>query len=303
MSHTVVGVFDNSREAQTAVQQLVSNGLSRDRIDVSPQTASNTSGHEKHEDNDSIGDFFRSLFGSEEKTDHYSKYARTGSVVTVHATSAQEAERAADIMDEYGAVNLDERATGSGYSAGTTGATAAGALGATDTTRRDMDTTRRDTDSTDKTIPIIEENLRVGKREVETGGVRVRSRIVEKPVEEHLRLREEHVHVERNPVNRPASEADLNRFKEGEISLTEHAEVPMVDKEARVVEEVRIGKDVEEHVENIHDTVRKTDVDIENMSEDELRRHRTGADADANLSDEELRRKRANTDPNRPRNI
>ncbi|GHA62006.1 YsnF/AvaK domain-containing protein [Pontibacter akesuensis] len=261
MSHTVVGVFDTSREAQTALQQLVSGGFQRERIDIAPQT---TSGQDSHEDNDSIGNFFRNLFGSDERTERHSSYARNGAIVTVHANSAQEAERAADILDEYGAVNLDERAS-TGYAAGAAGTAA-------------TDTTRRDTTTNDTTIPIIEEEMHVGKRTVETGGVRVRSRIVERPIEEHLRLREEHVHVERNPVNRPASERDLNAFKEGEVEMTEHAEVPIVDKEARVVEEINIGKDVEEHVEDIHGTVRKTNVDVENLSEEELRRHRSEGD-------------------------
>ncbi|PIQ21175.1 MAG: hypothetical protein COW65_10720, partial [Cytophagales bacterium CG18_big_fil_WC_8_21_14_2_50_42_9] len=90
----------------------------------------------------------------------------------------------------------------------------------------------------EKAIPVIEENLQVGKREVETGGARISSRIVEQPIEENITLREEHVQVERNPVNRPVSDADLNNFREGEIELTEHAEVPVVNKEARVVEEI-----------------------------------------------------------------
>lgn len=261
---------------------------------MSPQTASNTAGYrDEDDDHDSIGDFFRSLFGTDDKSDHYSRYARNGSVVTVHANSEMEAERAADIMDEYGAVNLDERAAG--YTAGAVGAAGAAA---TDTTRRDMDTA-----STDKSIPIIEENLHVGKREVETGGVRVRSRIIERPVEEHLRLREEHVDVERRPVNRPATEADMNSFKEGDISLTEHAEVPMVDKEARVVEEVRIRKDVEEHVEDIHETVRKTDVEVDKLSENDLRNRRTSLDSDDDLTDEELRRRRTAGDTNRPHTL
>jgi len=280
MSHTVVGVFESSTEAQTAVQQLVSSGFVRDNIDVAPQTASNTSSTNMNDDDDdSIGSFFRNLFGGDDdRHQHYSNYARTGSVVTVHARSAQEAERAADILDEYGAVNLDER----------TNRTATGTAGtmATDTSLRDKDavrdtdTVRRDTNTTDTSIPIIEEELHVGKREIETGGVRVRSRIIERPIEEHLRLREEHVHVERNPVNRPASAADLNSFKEGEIEMTEHAEIPMVDKEARVVEEVRIGKDVEEHVEDIHDTVRKTDVEIDDLDTDERRRRSNNPDLD-----------------------
>lgn len=263
MSHTVVGVFDTSNEAQTALQQLVSSGFRREDIDIAPQS---TTGTEKREDNDSIGSFFSNLFGSDDRSSSYSNYARTGAIVTVHAKSAQEADKAADLMDEYGAVNLDERA--SGYTAGTTAA---------DTNRTETTT------SSDTTIPVIEEEMRVGKRTVETGGVRVRSRIIERPIEEHLRLREEHVHVERTPVNREATSADINSFKEGDLEITEHAEIPMVDKEARVVEEVNIGTDVEEHVEDIHGTVRKTDVEVDNLTEDELRRRRTDGDRSTNI--------------------
>lgn len=286
MSHTVVGVFDTSNEAQTALQRLVSSGITRDSIDIAPQTSSGTDRTDR--DEDSISSFFSNLFGSDDdRSDRYSSYARTGAIVTVHAKSAQDAERAADILDECGAVNLDERSTGTGYAAGAT---------STDTTR--TDTTRTtDTTGTDTSIPIIEEEMQVGKRTIETGGVRVRSRIIERPIEEHLRLREEHVHVERNQVNRAATPGDLNSFKEGEIEMTEHAEIPMVDKEARVVEEVNIGMDVEEHDETIRDTVRKTDVDIENLNDDELRRRRT--DGDSNLSDDDLRRRRTDGDSSR----
>jgi len=130
----------------------------------------------------------------------------------------------------------------------------------------DRDTTyTSDRDLTDKKIPIIEENIEVGKRTVQTGGVRLRSRIVEKPVEEQLRLRTERVYVERNPVDRPASEADFTTFKEGDVEVTEHAEVPVVSKEARVVEEVSLGKDVDTRTETVRDTVRKTEVDVDNL--------------------------------------
>lgn len=125
--------------------------------------------------------------------------------------------------------------------------------------------------------------MQVGKQEVETGGVRLRSRIIERPIEEHLRLREEHVRVERNPVNRPATPGDMNAFKEGSVEMTEHAEEPVVRKEARVVEEINLGKDVEEHDENIKGTVRKTDVEVDRLDEDELRRRRTEGDRPGNV--------------------
>ncbi len=110
------------------------------------------------------------------------------------------------------------------------------------------------------TIPVIEEELQVGKREVEKGGIRLRTRVVESPVSENINLREEKVTVNRTPVDRPANSSDL---QEGEIEITERAEVPVVSKEARVVEEVSLNKEVTEREETVSDTVRKTEVDVD----------------------------------------
>ncbi len=126
---------------------------------------------------------------------------------------------------------------------------------------------RTDVAATDDTtaIPIIEEELQVGKRTVQTGGAYIKSRMVEKPVEETVNLKEERVFVERTPVDRPVDTTGFDAFKEETIELKEHAEVPVVSKEARVVEEITLGKNVSERDETIHDTVRKTEVDIENL--------------------------------------
>jgi stress response protein YsnF len=260
MSQTVIGIFDNSSEAQQALQQLISAGISEDRIDITTPGISNattsssttsdyntTSTYNNNDDDDSVGRFFRNLFGSDDDETYrtYSEVGRRGNIITVHAQSAQEAQNAARILDEYGAVDVDERAAQ--YRSNQTNTSDAATSGA---------------------IPIIEEELQVGKRVVETGGARIRSRIIERPVEESVRLRVEHVRVERNPVNRPATEADLANFREGEIELREQAEVPVVGKEARVVEEVRLGKDVEERQETIHETVRRTDVEVEDLNTD-----------------------------------
>jgi len=115
----------------------------------------------------------------------------------------------------------------------------------------------------DETIQVVEENLQVGKRAVETGGVRVTSSVREVPVEEEVRLRQEHVEVERRPVNRPATDADLNAFKEGTIEVRETQEQAVIGKEARVVEEVRVRKGVDERIEKVSDTVRRTEVEVE----------------------------------------
>jgi uncharacterized protein (TIGR02271 family) len=114
-------------------------------------------------------------------------------------------------------------------------------------------------------IPIVEEELQVGRRTVDQGGVRVYRRIVEVPAEESVNLREEHVVVERNVVDRPASEDDLGAAGNRVIELTETAEQAVVTKNAHVVEEVLIGKQISQHTEHISDTVRKTEVEVEEL--------------------------------------
>jgi len=120
-------------------------------------------------------------------------------------------------------------------------------------------------------IPVAEEELRVGKREVEKGGVRVTSRVKETPVEEEVRLREEHVNVERRPVDRPVSSADY-AFQEGAIEVTEKAEEAVVAKDTRVVEEVVVSKDVAERTEKVRDTLHSTDVDVQRTEGNARRR-------------------------------
>ena len=134
------------------------------------------------------------------------------------------------------------------------------------------------------TIPVIQENLEVGKREVERGGIHIRSRIEERPVEENIRLREEEIHVERENVDRPVSASDFDRVGEQDVELTERVEVPVVNKETRVVEEINISKDVTERDETVKDTVRNTEVDIENIDRGT---NRTDIDRDEDLDDED----------------
>ena len=121
---------------------------------------------------------------------------------------------------------------------------------------------------TDETIPIVEERLRVGKRDVAHGSVRVRSYVVETPVQEQVTLRQEHVQVQRRPVDRPLGEADRADFQDRVIEATESAEEAVVDKEARVREEVVLRKTAEERTQTVSDTLRRTEVEIE----DERRR-------------------------------
>jgi stress response protein YsnF len=59
-------------------------------------------------------------------------------------------------------------------------------------------------------------------------------------------------------------------FQEGSIQFVEHSEVPVISKEARVVEQVSLNKEVTERNEKVKDSVRKTEIDVEKLNTREL---------------------------------
>ncbi len=255
MSHTVIGIFNSTPSAMEAKQYLLANGYRDEDVDISvPQVDRNEpSAKRRNEDGrnedytDSVGDFFDDLFGNDEnEASRHTEAGRQGTIVTVHARSVNEATAAAKALDRFGATDINDQDRQN---------------------QNNSDSNRSDTNI--DSIPVIEEELQVGKREVESGGVRLRSRIIEKPVEKKIRLRSEHITVERNTVDRPATEEDFNAFREGTAEVTEHREVPVVSKDSRVVEEVNISKDAEEKEETIIDNVRRTRVETDEFSEEE----------------------------------
>jgi len=302
MENTVVGVYDSYAQAQNVMNELLACGFSRDEVQLSPDADRTTTEQTTTADSGSgsgIGHFFRSLFGMEDEEDRqhhdiYSEAVRRGScVVTVYADNDEERERAVDVMNRFDPVDIDERASQwrsegwTSYDAAAPAYTdadierdraryaqsrtdAAGMNMRSDTSAdigENMDTgrTTQATTGEQTRIPIVEEQLNVGKRMVQRGGVRVYQRMTEKPVHETVELREEHVNVERHPVDQPASEADMAAFKEGSVELRETAEEPVVSKTARVVEEVVVGKDVTQQTADVNDTVRRTEVDVEQL--------------------------------------
>jgi hypothetical protein len=88
-------------------------------------------------------------------------------------------------------------------------------------------------------------------------------------VEEDVRLREERVHVERRPVDREVP-AGAEAFRERSFEVDEIREEPVVAKEARIIEEVVISKDVQDRSAKVRDTVRRTDVEVDRGEGDDV---------------------------------
>lgn len=266
MMRTLTAMFDTPAEAEraiTALQQEV--GLSRDAVSMvagGGSTAATQMGAAT-EDRGLWGSL-KDLFVPEDDRVAYAEGVRRGGVlVTVQAEEAH-MDRVMDTLEQHGAVDLDERERswrGEGWT-GTAAVTPA--MGAA-TTAMASDTVKatpmaRDGDDT---ISLVEETLRIGKREVDRGRVRVRSYIVETPVEEQVMLREEHVDIQRRAVDRPMTAADAAMFEERTIEVTETSEEAMVAKEARVREELVIRKEVGERTETVRDSVRRTEVEVD----------------------------------------
>jgi len=200
---------------------------------------------------------------------------RGGSVLSVTVDSQDQASKAATIMGRYNVVDIKRRGQEyrqAGWSRFDADAPAYDA--STSTRARNMSastgtTARSNTidESGELRVPIVEEEVRIGKRAVEGGGVRISQSVQETPVNEQVTLRDETVRVERKPVDRELSTAEVDAaFRDGDvIEVRERDEEAVVDKQARVVEEVVIRKDAQERTETVQDTVRRTDVNVEQV--------------------------------------
>ncbi len=282
-SETIVAVFDSAGDAEAAMAELHSAGIADSAIQhysksglTAGDGAAGTARSESYAGSGTTGrpaGFWAWLLGEEGTDQQAALYDRSiesgGTVVTVIADSADN-ERVVAILEKHAPVDLDER--GARYGLGGTAATATQAgtratatgtgLGATGPTGATGDASPAGAGSTEQVIPLAEERLEVGKRQVDRGSTRLRRYVVERPVEEQIRLRNETVSV----VRRPASGAGTvgeDAFTDRTIELHETAEEAVVSKRARVVEEVVVRKGVEERVETVRDTVRREEVEVE----------------------------------------
>ena len=114
-----------------------------------------------------------------------------------------------------------------------------------------------------------EEELQVGKRQVEAGRVRVRKWVETEPVEADVELRRETARVSRQPIDQPVSGAEIG---EQEIEVPLEAEEAVAQKQTVAKERIDIDTDVERERETVRDEVRKERVEIEGDDVEERRR-------------------------------
>jgi len=110
MGQTVVGFFRDAADVQQAIQRLETNGISNQQVDVSKGKHTDGATDTDRRKTNKITEFFNRLFGHE--SDDARLYSTIGQndvhIVTVHATSGSMAETAADVLDNCGAIDVDD---------------------------------------------------------------------------------------------------------------------------------------------------------------------------------------------------
>ena len=274
MSSTITALFDNRADAEAAKERLKAASIDTDHVHLHDKSSTGFSenSYSTHQDR-GFWDSIKNAFVPDEDRHTYEEGVRRGGTLLTADVDDYNVDAAVRVLEEANTVDIDDRSSqwkqsgwnyaGAGAGTGTTtGAGDRSAFGGfgTDKTERD---TLGTTGEREEVIPIVEENLVVGKRDVERGGVRVRSYVTETPVSEQISLRNERVDVERRAVDQPLSAAEGDAFRERTISMTATGEEAVVGKNARVVEEVVVSKTAEQHTETVSDTVRRTDVEID----------------------------------------
>ena len=218
---TITALYDTRGAAETARDGLVALGVPSHQVAIRG-TGEGAAGATTGEEDGGFWASLSDLFMPDEDRSTYAEGLRRGGyLLTAHVPDDLE-DQALEVLERSDPVDLDQRAESwrqegwTGYQAGATstdaGAATAGAAvsGAERAAparprRRGLGAATGLTATNaagEEVIQAAEEQLRVGKREVGRGGVRVRSYVTERPVEEQVELRQERVTVERRPVDR-----------------------------------------------------------------------------------------------------
>ena len=256
---TIVAVYDTAAHAEAAVAALRAANVPDNAISTHAGTGSRsataTTAAPREEG------FWASLFGgsSDADTAVYDRSMASGSTVVTVKVPDSHAARVMDILESQNPIDIDERATGYGLGQAATTTT--------QTTAQTMAApampAARTAATGGQTMQLAEESLSVGKRLVNNGGTRIRRYVVETPVQQDVTLRSEKVALDRRPVTdgRPATDS----FSEKTVEMTSTGEEAVVGKTSRVVEEVGLRKEATERVETVRDTVRKEQVEVEQL--------------------------------------
>ena len=271
MAHEkIVTMFSTLAQAEGAKRSLIKAGFADHDIDVISGERLKSEGHEARHPS-----FWQRLFGStldEEQSGVYEDAIKSGSVVLTLRAEEEQLPRAYSILDAHDTGELPASGaaglTGDdGYTVSTahttTGVNSVSDSGLTEPVR----TSLTGDETEEEILRLAEERLEVGKRLVSEGTTRVRRYTVTDQVSEDVSLHEQHADIFRRSTGDLAAPGEVD-WEEKTIEVAETHEQPVINKTAHIKEEVVVRKDQSERVENVTDSVRRQEVDIDHADKD-----------------------------------
>lgn len=263
---TLVAVYDSAAHADAAVKALRAGGFANADISVlnsdrlAPGGRATAAGVKPG--------LWQRLFGGDVYEHEAAVYGqsvqRGGAIVSARVLDSEVAQASA-ILDLHRPVDVNDRAVTTGLAPAARVDTVADKIADVPiaTTQR-VAVPAKMAAANPEVLRLAEEQLQVGKKMIDEGRTRVRRYVTERDVAADVTLHEEHAEIMRRAITDPAYVGDID-WADKEIEVVETAEQALVSKTARVVEEVSLKKVGTEHVETVHDKLRRQQVEIERV--------------------------------------
>jgi stress response protein YsnF len=258
---TLVAAFDNNEHAMAAVNALKAGGYHKDDISILDQARLNAGKGQKH-----IG-LWQRLFGDDinkYEATVYGDVVKQGGVVVSVRVPREQVAQAAGILDLHHPINVHDRAITTGVAPQAHVEAAQKQTVMPLATQQEPAVTSKQAQIHPDSLRLAEEQLEVGKKMVEAGRTRVRRFTTERDVEQDVTLHEEHAEVLRKAVSQPTTVADVD-WSDREIEVAETKEQALVKKTARVVEEISLRTKGDDHIETIHEKLRRQQAEVEQV--------------------------------------
>lgn len=113
-------------------------------------------------------------------------------------------------------------------------------------------------------IPLYEETVNVGKREVEAGSVRLRKVVRTETINQPVQLRHEEIVIDREPGSGNATgQEQLNQqFQEGETIIRLKSEVPVIEKQVQPAGKIVVQSRMAGDQTNVVTQIRREDIKV-----------------------------------------
>lgn len=255
----VIAVFKDNDQAQQAIQDLLNSGFSRDQIRYSVRQGGG-----------GITDDLVNMGIPQREADYYNNEFQQGhTVVTVNTRDKQ--QQAYDLLMRDGGYDFNSsQGQTSSYASGTAGTMGTAATGATAATAQTAaNTTNAPTTQTGEQTQNIElraEQLQPQTRWQQAGEVELRKNVVSEQQTVDVPVTREEVYIQRQPGSGQVSDTPIS--DQGEtIRVPVGEEQVDINKQTVVTGEVTVGKRQVQETEQVTDTVRREELDVDRQGD------------------------------------